>query len=95
LEIGSTAGKEIHGIRFAEAEVRSGADVGKALKVKLGMKKRLVSEGQSGSGKAGYTTGGNGLEKKEKGKGKRKKEKGERETKVKGRGFQVEEKEEV
>jgi hypothetical protein len=27
---------------------------------------RLVSEGQSGSGEAGYTTGGNGLEKKEK-----------------------------
>jgi hypothetical protein len=42
-------------------------DVGKELKVYLGLRKHVVSEGQvGGSGKAGYATGGSGLEKKEK-----------------------------
>jgi hypothetical protein len=53
LEFGDrwSARNESDVIRFPDAELSSGVDVGKELKVKLGMRKRVVSEGQSGPGR--------------------------------------------
>jgi hypothetical protein len=44
LVIGWRARKESYGIGFPDAELSSGMDVGKELKVKLGMRERVVSE---------------------------------------------------
>jgi hypothetical protein len=59
LEIGPRVWKESYGIGFPDAELSSGMAVGKQLKVKLGMRKRLVSERRSNwrQEKGRYTDG--------------------------------------
>jgi hypothetical protein len=67
LEIGWWARKESHEIRFPDAEVSSGMNVGKELKAELGMKKCLVAEWQSDrhQERPGIRMGGNGLDENE------------------------------
>jgi hypothetical protein len=64
LGIGWRAHEGSHGILFSGADVNSGMNVGKQLKVKLGMRKRLVSERQPRwhQERVGIRTGGSGLE---------------------------------
>jgi hypothetical protein len=61
------ARKESHGSPFPDTEIRFGMNVGKELKVKWCIKKRLVWEGQSGwdRRKVGIRTAGSGVEENE------------------------------
>jgi hypothetical protein len=67
LKIGWRAQKESYGIAFRDAELSSGMDVGKELKGRLRIRKRLVSEWQSDwrQERAGMPTRDSGLEENE------------------------------